>query len=341
MSLTNILTNAITSSQTEILMVNPNAFPAGPGVVTIGSEQIHFAAATSNSLLACTRGYNSTTAASALKGATVTLTSNDEPIGVGDLKGTAPVAVANGTQTLAGSSATISMAAATDSVNGYLTSTDHAKITAAVPNTRTVNGHALSGNVTVTASDVSALSTTGGTLSGALTISPTTNQVVLGTTNTTTISATAPASSVVYTLPDAGAAANIVLDHGTNTFSGTTNFNTLVVFNNAPKYTVFDKSSSDSPITLDARLTNVVDVSVDGAITINGPTNGTEMQKVTFQLRQDGSGHAVSFATGAGNFLFNTTFASYTAGAASTVEYVEATYCPDTNLWNITRIVKA
>jgi hypothetical protein len=128
MSLTNILTNAITSTQTEILMVNPNIFPSGPGVVTIGSEQIHFAAASSNSLLDCTRGYNSTSAASALKGATVTLTSNDEPIGTGDLIGTAPVSVANGLETLAGASATISMHVADSTHSGYLASTDFSRL---------------------------------------------------------------------------------------------------------------------------------------------------------------------------------------------------------------------
>lgn len=39
----------------------------------------------------------------------------------------------------------------------------------------------------------------------------TTNQIVLGTTNTTTISSTAPSAGRTYTLPDAGAAANFGL----------------------------------------------------------------------------------------------------------------------------------
>jgi hypothetical protein len=48
----------------------------------------------------------------------------------------------------------IGMSAATDSVPGYLTAADHSKVTAAVPNTTTVNGHALSSNVAVTAADL-------------------------------------------------------------------------------------------------------------------------------------------------------------------------------------------
>ena len=43
------------------------------------------------------------------------------------------------------------------------------------------------------------------------TLTATSSQLVLGTTNTTTLSATAPAASVVYTLGDAGGAANIPL----------------------------------------------------------------------------------------------------------------------------------
>ena len=55
----------------------------------------------------------------------------------------------------------------------------------------------------------------------------TTNQLVLGTTNTTTISAIAPAASRIYTIADMGATANFILGTGTLTdtavprFSGT------------------------------------------------------------------------------------------------------------------------
>jgi hypothetical protein len=49
------------------------------------------------------------------------------------------------------------------------------------------------------------------TFSSAITVTPVTNQVVLGTGTTTTISATAPAVSRTYTIPDAGAAADFIL----------------------------------------------------------------------------------------------------------------------------------
>lgn len=49
---------------------------------------------------------------------------------------------------------------------------------------------------------------------GALSIAGTTNQFVLGTTNTTTINATAPSSSRVITLADPGANANFITSAG-------------------------------------------------------------------------------------------------------------------------------
>lgn len=57
------------------------------------------------------------------------------------------------------------------------------------------------------------------TFSSALTVTPVTNQLILGTTNTTTISATAPASNVVYTLPDVGGSANFIMSTGTQTIA--------------------------------------------------------------------------------------------------------------------------
>jgi len=61
----------------------------------------------------------------------------------------------------------------------------------------------------------------GATFAGTIRISPTTNQLILGTTNTTTISAIAPAASRTYTLPDALANANISLSTQTSVTQAT------------------------------------------------------------------------------------------------------------------------
>lgn len=55
------------------------------------------------------------------------------------------------------------------------------------------------------------------TFSSGLVITPTTNQLVLGTTNTTTISSVAPSASRVYTIPDAGGDATFVMSSGNTT----------------------------------------------------------------------------------------------------------------------------
>ena len=62
------------------------------------------------------------------------------------------------------------------------------------------------------------------TLLDPIVIDPVANQIVLGNTNTTTISSTAPSASRVVTLPDAGANSNIVLSEGAKTINGNTVF---------------------------------------------------------------------------------------------------------------------
>ncbi len=53
-----------------------------------------------------------------------------------------------------------------------------------------------------------------------LTLTDTTNQLVLGTTNTVTINSTAPTASRVYTIPDVGGAASFAMTAGTQTIGG-------------------------------------------------------------------------------------------------------------------------
>lgn len=78
---------------------------------------------------------------------------------------------------------------------------------------RTVTFPDLSGDYSIVGNGTGLQQTlnTGYTFTVQLKVTPVTNQLVLGTTNTTTISATAPAASRVYTIPDAGGAANFLL----------------------------------------------------------------------------------------------------------------------------------
>lgn len=68
---------------------------------------------------------------------------------------------------------------------------------------------------------VAHMSTDTDTFAGTIAVRGTSNQIKLGTTNTTTVTATAPSTSRTYTLIDAGANAEVVLTEGTQTINGT------------------------------------------------------------------------------------------------------------------------
>lgn len=77
------------------------------------------------------------------------------------------------------------------------------------------------------------------TFSSGIPVTATTNQLVLGTTNTVTITSPAPAASRVYTIPDVLASASFVMSEGNQTLNGTKTFSALPIFstltqNNVP-----------------------------------------------------------------------------------------------------------
>lgn len=99
-------------------------------------------------------------------------------------------------------------------------------------------------------------------------------------------------------------------------------------------------SASGGTITPNATTTSTVFITVDAIATINGPTSGYNGQKVLFRLAQDGTGHAVAFSSGAGNFSFSTDIPTFTASGANLTDYVGAVYNSTSNRWNIIGVVK-
>jgi hypothetical protein len=92
-------------------------------------------------------------------------------------------------------------------------------------------------------------------------------------------------------------------------------------------------ASVGSPYTPSAVNTSVYVITVDANLTVNGPSNPYSGQKVLFQLKNDAS-HAVTFATGSGNFRFGTTVTGYT-GTASKTDYVGAVWNSGSGVWDI------
>lgn len=129
---------AMTDVSTMILTNGQITNASGPGVLTIESEQMSYTGNDVNQFYGVVRGYNSTTAVAHAEGIAISYVTN-EPVGIGDLNGTAPVTVSGGTGILVGGSATVSLAASTDSVNGYMTSADHTKLSTLFSNNTGTN----------------------------------------------------------------------------------------------------------------------------------------------------------------------------------------------------------
>lgn len=134
------------------------------------------------------------------------------------------------------------------------------------------------------------------TFTSAITVTPTTNQIVLGVTNTTTISATAPSTSRTITIPDPGTTgANFVLTEAAQTVNGSKDFTastsiasaaaSVATIGNASSTAIhilngglkLTQRSTSSNLTIDTTTTDLV-VLVDttgGAVTITMPSHSS------------------------------------------------------------------
>ncbi len=91
-------------------------------------------------------------------------------------------------------------------------------------------------------------------------------------------------------------------------------------------------------VTPDAAGVSQLTVPVSGALTINGPTNGVDGQKIVFRIVNDAS-HSVTFATGSGNFRFGTDITAYT-NSVSLTDYVGAIYNATDTCWDLVSLIQ-
>jgi trimeric autotransporter adhesin len=140
------------------------------------------------------------------------------------------------------------------------------------------------------------------TLGSALTISPTSNQLVLGVTNTTTISATAPAASRTYTLPDAGGAADFVLTAGSQTLTSKTLTSPIIG-------SFFDSPHAATPASPSAGTLRIYSKSDDRLYRI---TSGGVEQPIGSGLDPVERSTALNPAVAGTLYLCNTTSAGFT-----------------------------
>lgn len=104
----------------------------------------------------------------------------------------------------------------------------------------------------------------------AQTVSATTNQIVLGTTNTTTINSAAPAASRTYNIIDAGGAADFVMTAANQTIGGAKTFSSAVTINPASNQLVLasgvNQLTLNSSTSAAARTYSFPDVGTTGSV---------------------------------------------------------------------------
>jgi hypothetical protein len=114
----------------------------------------------------------------------------------------------------------------------------------------------------------------------------------------------------------------------------------LLTYQVPPIWPHVNKASADSPITVDARTVTQLNVSVDGDLTINGPTSAgaaKDGQKITIRLAQDSTGHAVTLSS---DFRFGTDITSYTASGANKTDYIGIIWNYAASKWDVVSIIQ-
>jgi hypothetical protein len=156
-----------------------------------------------------------------------------------------------------------------------------------------------------------------------LQITPTSNQLVLGSTNTTTISATAPAASRVYTIPDAGGAANFILSEGnqtiagTKTFSGTAAFSGSITASGSGSADFSGNSGAFSTSTGRNTLNGIIVYAVNSQLTANATINTTSVGTKTFIPLNSSSDFTVTLPSTSGNDGIDYIFVNIGTGAVT------------------------
>jgi hypothetical protein len=165
---------------------------------------------------------------------------------------------------------------------------------------------------------------------GALSIAGTSNQFVLGTTNTTTISATAPSASRVYTMPDVGGAADFVMTLGGQTIQGVKIFGDLIRFSNGQTITAYAGGGQGSATAITTTLANITTCATAGdSVALPAGTSGYAVA-----VYNGGVATAAVFPASGG------TISPLSANTAVTLPAGEMLIfeCSATNTWRVQRL---
>ncbi len=91
-------------------------------------------------------------------------------------------------------------------------------------------------------------------------------------------------------------------------------------------------------VTPDATLGPTFEITVSGALTLNGPSSPVNGQKCTLMIHNDAS-HSVTLATGSGNFAFGTDIPSYT-NSVSLTDFIGIIYSSAATRWYVVSVIQ-
>ena len=168
-----------------------------------------------------------------------------------------------------------------------------------------------------------------------ITIQQAGNQLVLGSSTTTTINATTPAANRIYTIPDAGAAANFIMSESTQTINGSKTLTSALTLNAASNQLVL--SSGTNQLTINSgtstatRIYTVPDVGSPAQFVMTAGTQSIAGSKtLTSALTINAASNQLILSSGLNQLILNSgtsalarTYAIPDVGASGTFAMLE------------------